>query len=97
MRASFLTVITAAIMSSAGKLIAALGFGAITYTGLALIQSKFISAALSNWNNLPANAIQVALIGGVGVAMNWVFGAIAFVVAYKSIAKFGLMMKGNNT
>lgn len=93
-RLSFGTIITAALMSSAGKLITALGFGTITYTGLDLIQRQFTAHALSNWNGLPADALQILMIGGVGVALNWVFGAIAFIVTYRSVTKFGHIMKG---
>lgn len=95
-RASFGMIITAALMSTAGKLITAFGVGAITYTGLSVIQQRFVSTALQNWQSLPSDAIQVLLIGGVGVALNWVFGAIAFIVTYKSAAKFGILMKGKS-
>lgn len=93
-RASLSMMITAALMSTAGKLIAAFGIGAITYTGLSYIQSKFVSGALGAWNSLPSDAVQILLIGGVGVALNWVFGAIAFIVTYRTTTKLGILMKG---
>lgn len=87
-------MITAALMSTAGRLLTAIGFGVITYTGLDIIQRKFIQQALQSWNSLPSDAIQILLLGGVGIAMNWVFGAIAFIVTFKSVGKFGHIMKG---
>jgi hypothetical protein len=87
-------IITAALMSTAGRLLTAIGFGVITYTGLDIIQRKFIQQALQSWNSLPSDAIQILLLGGVGIAMNWVFGAIAFIVTFKSVGKFGHIMKG---
>lgn len=93
-RASIGTLLTAALMSVAGKLITALGVGTITYTGLDIIQRKFSQHMLQSWNTLPADAIQILLIGGVGTALNWVFGAIAFIVTFKSVSKFGHVLKG---
>lgn len=87
-------IITAALMSTAGRLLTAIGFGVITYTGLDIIQRKFIQQALQSWNSLPSDAIQILLLGGVGIAMNWVFGAVAFIVTFKSVGKFGHIMKG---
>lgn len=87
-------IITTALMSTAGRLLTAIGFGVITYTGLDIIQRKFIQQALQSWNSLPSDAIQILLLGGVGIAMNWVFGAIAFIVTFKSVGKFGHIMKG---
>ena len=87
-------IITAALMSTAGRLLTAIGFGVITYTGLDIIQRKFIQQALQSWNSLPSDAIQILLLGGVRIAMNWVFGAIAFIVTFKSVGKFGHIMKG---
>ena len=88
------TMLTSVLMTVAGKLIAALGIGAVTYTGLDIIQRKFIQQALSGWNALPSDALQILLIGGVGTALNWVFGAVAFVVTYRSVSKLGTIMKG---
>lgn len=93
-RATFGMMITAALMSTAGKLITALGIGAVTYTGLDIMQRQFTSYALSQWQNLPVDGLQIIMIAGIGVALNWVFGAIAFIVAYKSVSKIGLLMKG---
>lgn len=93
-RASIGTLITAALMSVAGKLITALGVGTITYTGLDLIQRKFTQHMLQGWNSLPADAIQILQMAGAGVAMNWVFGAVAFSATFKSVTKFGHVMKG---
>lgn len=87
-------IITAALMSTAGRLLTAIGFGVITYTGLDIIQRKFIQQALQSWNSLPSDAIQILLLGGVGIGLNWVFGAIAFIVTFKSVGKFGHIMKG---
>lgn len=88
------TMLTSVLMTVAGKLIAALGIGAITYAGLDIIQRKFIRQALAGWNALPSDALQILLIGGVGTALNWVFGAVAFVVTYRSVSKLGTIMKG---
>ena len=83
------TMLTSVLMTVAGKLIAALGIGAVTYTGLDIIRQ-----ALAGWNALPSDALQILLIGGVGTALNWVFGAVAFVVTYRSVSKLGTIMKG---
>ena len=88
------TMLTSVLMTVAGKLIAALGIGAVTYTGLDIIQRKFIRQGLAGWNALPSDALQILLIGGVGTALNWVFGAVAFVVTYRSVSKLGTIMKG---
>lgn len=86
-------LITSALMSTAGKLLTSLGIGAITYAGLDYVQRRFMAAALDAWGGLPADAVQLLLIAGVGVALNWVFGAISFVVTYRSTTKLGLLMR----
>lgn len=92
---TFATLTTAVIIGSAGKIIKSLGVGIVTYGGLSYIQNQFIRHMLNAWDNIPADAVQIMLIGGIGEALNWVLGAVAFSVSYKSMSKFGVVLKGS--
>ena len=84
------TVLTSVLMTTAGRIISSLGMSFITYTGFNAMQSYFVSWLSNQFNNFPSAAIQLVYIGGGGVALNWLFGAFAFVVSVKSVTKLSM-------
>ena len=78
------TMITSVLMSVAGKLLTALGVGFVSYTGLDYMQGKFASWIASQLGAFPADALQIFYIGGGGVILNWIFGAITFIATIKA-------------
>jgi len=87
------TMLTSALMSFTGKLIAALGVGFVSYTGIDYLQSKFAAWILQQLGNFPADALQIFYIGGGGVFLNWIFGAIAFIASIKATSHLTATMK----
>ena len=74
-------------MTVAGRIIAALGLSFVSYVGLNELQSYFVSIISQQLGGLPDDAIQIAYIAGVGVALNWIFGTFAFVASLKTLSK----------
>ena len=83
---------TAVLTTLAGKIIMALGISAISYTGLNLLQTQMINA-LTGQLSAPLSAAQIMYIGGLGVALNWILGAVAFLVSFNSVAKLGSIFR----
>lgn len=80
----FGTLLTSVLMTAAGKIISALGVGFVSYTGLDYIQGRFASWISTQLGSFPADALQIFYIAGGGVALNWFFGAFAFVASLKA-------------
>ena len=74
-------------MTVAGRLIAAFGLSFVTYVGLNEVQSRIVAAIAENLNSIPKEALQIAYIAGLGVVLNWIIGAFAFVISTKSLTK----------
>ena len=80
-------IITAVLMTVAGRLIAAFGLSFVTYVGLNEVQSRIVAAIAENLNSIPKKALQIAYIAGLGVVLNWIIGAFAFVISTKTLTK----------
>lgn len=94
MKVSFTTLLTSVLMTSAGKIMSALGVGFVTYQGLSGIQQKFMSEIASSMSSLPAASIQIIMMAGVGIALNWTFGAITTIVTFKSVTYLSTVLQG---
>ena len=80
-------IITAVLMTVAGRLIAAFGLSFVTYVGLNEVQSRIVAAIAENLNTIPKEALQIAYITGLGVVLNWIISAFSFVISTKSLTK----------
>lgn len=83
MRMSIGGMMTAVLMSVAGKLITALGVGFVSYAGLDYMQGKFTNWLLNHMGSIPADILQIFYIFGGGVVLNWIFGAVTFIATVK--------------
>lgn len=90
---SISTMLISVLMSFAGKIIAALGIGFVTYSGIDYMQGKFASWIAQELGSFPADAMQIFYIGGGGVFLNWIFGAVAFIASIKSMSHLTAIMK----
>ncbi len=59
-----------------GRVLLALGFSVVSITGFDLVIGQLKSAIVSSTNAMPSVTLNLFLIGGGGVAMGIVFGAI---------------------
>lgn len=59
-----------------GRILVTLGFSVVTITGFNLVVDQLKDAVVSSTNAMPSVTLNLFLIGGGGVAMGIVFGAI---------------------
>lgn len=59
-----------------GRVLVSLGFSVVTITGFDLVIGQIKAAIVASTNAMPAVTLNLFLIGGGGVAMGIVFGAI---------------------
>lgn len=81
------TILTSVLMTVAGRLVTALGVSTVSYIGLNEIQKRIVSAVAQNIDSLPKEALQLIYIAGLGVCLNWIMGAFAFVISVKSLSR----------
>lgn len=80
-------LITAVLMTVAGRIIAALGLSFVTYVGLNELQGYLMNAVQSQIGGIPDIAMQLAYILGIGVMLNWIFGTFVFIQSIKAFSK----------
>lgn len=57
------------------RVIAALGFTAVTYTGVTALINQLVSTAQSNWSSMPTAVLQLCALSGIPQVLGMVFGA----------------------
>ena len=57
------------------------------------MQTQFAGYMSQQLGNFPADALQIFYIGGGGVVLNWIFGAIAFIASIKVTSKLTATLK----
>jgi hypothetical protein len=57
------------------RVVAALGFTAVTYSGVTLIVTNLVTFAQSSWAALPVAVLQLATLSGIPQVMGMIFGA----------------------
>lgn len=80
-------LITGVLMNVAGRVIAALGLSFVSYVGINEIQVFLLSEVEKYIGGIPADALNLAYIAGIGVCLNWVFGTFAFITSAKALSK----------
>lgn len=86
-------LIIAVLMNVTGRIVAALGLSFISYAGLNELQGQLLGYVQAQIGGLPDDAMQIAMIAGVGVCLNWVFGTFAFVASLKTMSKLSAVMQ----
>lgn len=57
------------------RLVAALGFTAVAYTGVTALVTKLVETAQTNWAAMPAAVLQLCTLSGIPQVMGMIFGA----------------------
>ncbi|WP_278585402.1 DUF2523 family protein [Eikenella corrodens] len=86
-------ILTGVLMTTAGKIMSALGLSFISYAAANALQQRFAAWMASNVSNFPSDALQIFYIAGGGVVLNWFFGALTFIAALKSTAHLSAVLK----
>lgn len=80
-------LITGVLMNVAGRIIAALGLSFVSYVGINEVQAFLLAEVEKHIGGVPADALNLAYIAGIGVCLNWVFGTFAFITSIKAVSK----------
>lgn len=76
-----------------GQVFIALGISAISYKGVEHMQAYFVRAIQDEMGRMPSDALQLFYMAGGGVALNWLFGAVAFAFTFTATTKIGSVLK----
>ncbi|MDK6078352.1 DUF2523 domain-containing protein [Massilia varians] len=64
-----------AIVPLAIRVVAALGFSAVTYTGVTALVDQLVASAQQNWSSMPAAVLQLCALSGIPQVLGMIFGA----------------------
>lgn len=90
------SLITAVLMSVAGRILTALGLSFVTVTGFRSLQSYFIQQVQNHIGGFPEDALQIIYIMGFGVMLNWIFGAFTFIATIKGFKKLSTVIQNRS-
>lgn len=57
------------------RAVVALGFTAVTYTGVTALVGQLVTSAQSSWSAMPYSILQLASLSGIPQVMGMIFGA----------------------
>lgn len=89
---ALIPMLSATLLTTAGKIITATGLSFISFTGMNIIEQKFIDFVQDKVGQFSADALQLMMILGVGTCLNWIFGTFSFVVTVKSMSKLSAIL-----
>lgn len=81
--------LAAAVGPLAKRLLAAIGFGLITYAALTALVASVVSAAQSAWGGVAGAALQLSSLGGIPEVLGIITGALVARVAYNAVGHLG--------
>lgn len=64
-----------------GRILTALGFSVVSIIGVTAALDQLKATLMQHLLTVPAAGLQMALLGGAGVALGFIFGAITFRMA----------------
>lgn len=85
---------TAILMNTAAKIFTALGLTFVVYKGLDTFHLKLVRLIQDKLDGVPADTLQLLMLGGFGDFLNWVMSGIAFAMTLKSGSKLTARFKG---
>lgn len=65
----------AAVVPLAIRVVAALGFTAVTYTGVTALVTQLVQTAQQNWSSMPVAVLQLCTLSAIPQVMGMIFGA----------------------
>lgn len=82
------------LLSVAGRILTALGLTAVTYAGVDILVKRFQDEIVSSMSGAPQAVLQIFYIAGGGGVLNILFGALAFILAFKQMTKLATSLGG---
>ncbi|MBH5330386.1 DUF2523 domain-containing protein [Eikenella sp. S3360] len=74
------------------RIIIATGIAFVTYAGYMVALDKFKDYIVDAVNSMPADIVNLLLIGGVGQGMGYLFGAFAFRISMTTLNKLTFIL-----
>lgn len=74
------------------RIIIATGMTFVTYAGYIVALNKFKNYISNAINSMPADIMNLLLIGGVGQGMGYLFGAFAFAISMRTLTKLTFIL-----
>lgn len=71
------------------KVLAAVGIGVLTYSGLSVVQTQISSAVAAGWSGVGASSYQIIAMSGFVDAVSYWLSAVSAVVAYAAVGHLG--------
>ncbi len=81
------------LLTLVGRVLTALGVTALTYVGVDALVTRFQGEIQNLISGAPLAMLQIFYIAGGGVVLNILFGAMAFIVAFKQMTKVALLAR----
>lgn len=76
------------------RVVVALGFTAVTYTGVTALVDSLLLIAQNNWSSMPLSVLQLATLSGIPQVMGMIFGAyMARVAMWASVGAARYVLK----
>ncbi|WP_426342800.1 DUF2523 domain-containing protein [Pseudoduganella sp. S-14] len=57
------------------RIVAALGFTAVAYTGVTVLVNQLVSTAQQNWSSMPLAVLQLCTLSAIPQVLGMIFGA----------------------
>lgn len=77
------------------RMIVALGFTAVTYTGVTALVNSLVATAQNNWASLPTTLLQLCTLSGIPQVMGMIFGAyMSRVAMWAAVGAARYVLKG---
>lgn len=89
----FFAPLTAGIGFLAIRALTGLGIGVVSYSAVGLVLQQLLTLAQGHYNNIPAFALQIAGLSGIGQALGMIAGAITFRATFMLMSKLGVIPK----
>ena len=67
--------------------------GVVSYSAVVLVLQQLLTLAQGHYNNIPAFALQIAWLSGIGQALGMIAGAITFRATFILMSKLGVIPK----
>lgn len=74
------------------RIILATGMTFVTYAGYLIALNKFKGYVANAVNSMPADILNLLLIGGVGQGLGYLFGAFAFAISMRALNKLTFVL-----
>ena len=78
---NFVTLLMGLVAPMVARAVIALGFTAVTFTGVTVLTQSLVNSAVASWATMPAAVLQLVALSGIPEVIGLLFGALTARVA----------------